>query len=94
MSFDSLALSAHCSTAPQPAEQPAPPPRGSGCSAEISLYRAVRDNDRATGVISPTVHAVIQSEIAEAERACASGDPARASELLRASMKRHGCLLN
>jgi hypothetical protein len=61
-----------------------------GCAAEIARYRAIQDNDLAAGHVEKGVHAQIQTEIAEAERACSAGDALRAQYLLRASKERHG----
>jgi hypothetical protein len=61
-----------------------------GCAAEIARYRAIQDNDLAMGHVEKGVHAQIQTEIAEAERACSAGDALRAQYLLRASKERHG----
>jgi hypothetical protein len=98
-----LALTACRATAPQTSVEPAPPspaapalpqnaalPGGAGCAGEIARYRAVQENDRATGNIGAAVYATIQGEIAEAERACSAGDGAGATALLRASKARHG----
>ncbi len=93
-----LALAGCHANPPPPVAQPAPSaapqsaqlPRGSGCSGEIARYRAVQENDRATGNIGAGVYAAIQGEITEAERACSSGDGGKASALLRASKARHG----
>jgi hypothetical protein len=61
-----------------------------GCAAEIARYRAIQANDFTTGNVNKDVHAQIETEIAEAERACSAGDQLRAQYLLRASKQRHG----
>jgi hypothetical protein len=61
-----------------------------GCAAEIARYRAIQDNDLVMGHVEKGVYAQIQTEIAEAERACSAGDALRAQYLLRASKERHG----
>jgi hypothetical protein len=50
----------------------------------------MQDSDLAAGHVDKAVYAQIQTEIAEAERACAAGDQLRAQFLLRASKERHG----
>lgn len=68
-----------------------PRPAGEGgCVAEIARYRAIQANDFATGNVNKDVHAQIENEIAEAERACTAGDQLRAQYLLRESKQRHG----
>jgi hypothetical protein len=68
-----------------------PRPAGeAGCAAEIARYRAVQTNDFATGNVNKDVHAQIEADIAEAERACTAGDQLRAQYLLRESKQRHG----
>lgn len=61
-----------------------------GCAADIARYRAIQDNDLASGHVDKGVYAQIQTEIADAERACIAGDQLRALYLLRASKERHG----
>jgi hypothetical protein len=86
-------LAAGCNS---PAPPPPPPPiaaplaEGSGCAASIARYRAVQENDLAMGHVNKSVYAQIQKEIADAQRACALGDEAKAQSLLRASKSRHG----
>ncbi|WP_374547228.1 hypothetical protein [Rhodoblastus sp.] len=80
-------------TLPPPQDAARVTPRAgpdAGCADEIARYRAIQDNDFATGNVNKDVHAQIQTEIAEAERACAAGDQLRARYLLRASKERHG----
>jgi hypothetical protein len=65
-------------------------PQGGGCAGDIARFRAIQDNDLAMGHVDKSVYAQVQSEIAEADRACAAGDNLRAGGLLRASKERHG----
>jgi hypothetical protein len=68
-----------------------PRPMGeTGCAADIARYRSIQANDFATGNVNKDVHAQIETEIAEAERACSAGDQLRAQYLLRESKQRHG----
>lgn len=98
----SACLLAACnSSAPPPPVAPAaasrsvtPPgfrlPEGAGCTGAIARYRAIQDNDLSMGHVNQSVYNQIQSEIADAERACAAGDDAKAQSLVRASKSRHG----
>jgi len=61
-----------------------------GCAADIERYRGIVDHDATTGFVDQGVHAQIQGEIGEAQRACDAGDQLRARYLLRASKERHG----
>lgn len=65
-------------------------PGGSGCAGEIARYRAVQENDYASGNVARSVYSQIKREIAAAERVCAAGDEAKASAMIRASEARHG----
>ncbi len=65
-------------------------PEGAGCSGAIARYRAIMDNDRAMGHVNQGVYDKIQGEIGEAQSACASGQDAHATSLIRASKARHG----
>ena len=65
-------------------------PGGSGCAGEIARYRAVQDNDHASGNVAKAVYLQIQREIAAAEKVCAAGEDAKASAIIRASQARHG----
>jgi hypothetical protein len=84
--------------APEPgAAAPAPAsradvslPQGSGCSGAIARYRAIMDNDLSMGHVDKSVYDRIQTEIGEAQSACASGQDAKALSLLHASKARHG----
>ena len=65
-------------------------PGGEGCAGAIARYRAVQENDHASGNVAGGVYAQIQREIAAAEKVCAAGDDAKATQLIRASQSRHG----
>lgn len=65
-------------------------PGGSGCKGAIARYRAVQENDYASGNVARSVYLQIKREIAAAERVCAAGDDAKATQLIRASETRHG----
>lgn len=54
-------------------------PAGSGCAGEVSRYRAVMDNDLATGHVAKAVHARITAEIDQAASACGAGRDANQS---------------
>jgi hypothetical protein len=61
-----------------------------GCAGDIAQFRIALDNDLASGHVEKSVYTQIQSELAEAEQACAQGDNLRAQGLLRAAKERHG----
>lgn len=65
-------------------------PEGSGCAAEVARWKAIQDNDLATGHVTAAVHAKIGGEIGAAQTACAAGRDAEARGLVAASRKRHG----
>ena len=65
-------------------------PEGAGCSGDIARWRAVQDNDYASGNIALKVYDQIKGEIARAEAACAEGHDAAASAMVTASKRRHG----
>jgi hypothetical protein len=65
-------------------------PGGAGCAGEIARYRAVQENDYASGNVAKSVYNQIQREIAAAEKVCSAGEQARASAMIRASETRHG----
>ena len=102
IAFAAFALAACNDSAPAPqAAAPAPAsidvtpqnfqmPSGEGCAGDIARYRAILDNDLATGNVAPSVNDAIQKEIAQAERACSAGRDAQARAMILASRKRHG----
>lgn len=65
-------------------------PAGGGCEGDIARWAAIQENDLKTGHVAKSVYDRIQGEIAEARAACAAGQGARASALVRASRARHG----
>ncbi len=99
--FFAALLLAACNSQPAPQIVPAGPaspvappsvrlPDGSACAAAIARWRAIQENDHATGHVNESVYTAIQGEIADAESACAAGQDARATGLVRASKARHG----
>jgi hypothetical protein len=95
-----LALAGCNTTAPAPASgagpvSPVTPegfslPSGEGCSGAVARYRAIQENDLATGHVGRKVYDQIKGEIAQAEAACAAGKDAEGRALVAASRKRHG----
>jgi len=65
-------------------------PDGAGCSAEVARWKAIQDNDLATGHVSKSVYDRIAADIAQAAAACAAGRDAEARGLVRASRVRNG----
>lgn len=65
-------------------------PEGGGCAGDIARFRAIQENDLGMGHVDKSVYAQIQTELTEADQACAQGDTLRAQGLLRATKERHG----
>lgn len=65
-------------------------PEGAGCAGEIARFRAVQDNDLATGHVNRRVYDQIKGEIDGAAGACAAGNDAGARGQLAAIKRRHG----
>jgi len=65
-------------------------PSGAGCSGEAARFRAVMDNDLATGHVARSVHARVVGEIDSAASACAAGREAEAVRALEATKARYG----
>jgi hypothetical protein len=65
-------------------------PDGAGCAGEIARWKAIQDNDLATGHVSKSVYDRIASDIAQASAACQAGRDADARALVRASRVRNG----
>lgn len=65
-------------------------PEGGGCQGDVARWAAIQDNDLKTGHVSKSVYDNIQKEIAAARQACAAGNSAQASSMVRASRARHG----
>lgn len=65
-------------------------PDGAGCAGEVARFRAVIDNDLATGHVGRAVHGRVSGEIGQADSACAAGREAEANGLIRGAKARHG----
>ena len=65
-------------------------PEGQGCAGDVERWRAVQDNDYASGNIGLKVYHQIQDEIARADAACRAGHDGEASGMIHASKRRHG----
>jgi hypothetical protein len=65
-------------------------PEGSGCAGEIARFRAVQDNDLATGHVNQSVYNRIKGEVDLAASTCAAGNDAGARGALAGIKKRHG----
>lgn len=85
--------------APPPAPQASPQyvtrpdfrlPEGTGCVADIARFRAVADNDLATGHVNRDVHARIAADLRGPEAACAAGRTGEARAGLSAVKRRYG----
>lgn len=101
--FPGALLLAACNTA---AEAPAPQaqaqapayvtrpdfrlPEGGGCAGEIARFRAVMDNDLATGHVNRQVHARVIADLAGPEQACTAGRDGDARSRLRQVKTRYG----
>ena len=65
-------------------------PEGAGCAGEIARWKAIQDNDLATGHVTKSVHDRIAGDIAQASAACQAGRDSEARGLVRASRVRNG----
>jgi hypothetical protein len=65
-------------------------PEGAGCSGELARFRAVMDNDLATGHVNREVHGRVMADLRGPEAACAAGRAGEASAGLRAVKQRYG----
>lgn len=65
-------------------------PGGVGCAGDVARWKALQDNDLATGHVSKSVHDRIQKDIAQANAACAAGRDAEARAIVRSSRVRNG----
>lgn len=98
-------LLAACNTtaevpAPQPVAQSASPqyvtrsdfrlPEGQGCSGELARFRAVMDNDLATGHVNRDVHGRVMADLRGPEAACAANRSGEAMAGLRSVKSRYG----
>jgi hypothetical protein len=80
--------------APHSASLVTPPgfklPEGTGCSGEIARFRAVQDNDLATGHVNQRVYDQIKGEVDGAAATCAAGNDGAARSQLTVIKRRHG----
>jgi hypothetical protein len=96
-------LAAACTQSAPPPEPPrertsasfvTPPgfrlPEGAGCSGEIARFRAVQDNDLATGHVNQSVYNRIKAEVDQAAAQCAAGADAGARASLAGTKRRFG----
>ena len=65
-------------------------PAATGCQGEVARWAAIQDNDLKTGHVSKVVYDRIQQDISQARAACAAGNSAQASAIVRASRARNG----
>lgn len=65
-------------------------PDGAGCAGDVARWKAVQDNDYASGNIGLKVYHEIAAEIARADTVCKAGRDAEASRLVHDSHRRHG----
>ena len=65
-------------------------PEGAGCAGDIARFRAVQDNDLATGHVNQSVYNRIKGEVDQAASTCAAGNDAGARGALAGIKKRHG----
>ena len=65
-------------------------PEGRGCTASIARWKAVQQNDYASGNVNPTVYKEIQGDIEKASAACSSGRDNEAIATVTSSRRRHG----
>jgi hypothetical protein len=65
-------------------------PEGAGCTGSIARWKAIQDNDLATGHVGQSVYARIQKDIEQASAACQAGRDGEAQAMVRASRVRNG----
>jgi hypothetical protein len=65
-------------------------PEGTGCAGDIARFRAVQDNDLATGHVNQSVYNRIKGEVDQAAATCGAGNDAGARAALAGIKKRHG----
>ncbi len=65
-------------------------PEGAGCTGAIARWKAIQDNDLATGHVGKSVYDRIQKDIAQASAACEAGRDGEAQAMVRASRVRNG----
>lgn len=82
----SAPVSSAASTTPQGFKLP----EGSGCYGEIARFRAVMDNDLATGHVAKSVHERVTGEINQAAAVCQAGQDGQARSMIAATKTRYG----
>jgi len=65
-------------------------PDGGGCAGDIARFRALIDNDLATGHVDKSVHTSLVGEIDSAKLLCEGGQESRALAALATAKRRHG----
>jgi hypothetical protein len=65
-------------------------PEGSGCAGEVARFRAVIDNDLATGHTTKPVHERVSAEIASADATCKAGNSGGAIAQIAATKRKFG----
>lgn len=65
-------------------------PEGAGCTGAIARWKAIQENDLATGHVGQSVFDRIQKDISQASAACEAGRDAEAQAMVRASRARNG----
>lgn len=65
-------------------------PAGSGCAADVARFRAVMDNDLATGHVAKSVYERVTAEIDQAATACQNGQDGPARAMIAATKTRFG----
>lgn len=65
-------------------------PEGTGCAGDIARFRAVMDNDLATGHVTREVHGRVVADLRAPEGACSAGRAGEASAALTAVKRRYG----
>ena len=65
-------------------------PAGSGCSGEVTRFRAVMDNDLETGHVARSVYDQVIREIDSAAAACTAGRDGEAVRMINTTKNRFG----
>ena len=65
-------------------------PEGEGCAGDVARWKAVQDNDYASGNIGLKIYHQIAAEIDRADAACRAGRDGEASRMVHDSRHRHG----
>jgi hypothetical protein len=65
-------------------------PDASGCQGDVSRFRAIIDNDLATGHTTKSVHAQMAAELGEADGLCKAGNSGAASARVVAIKRKFG----